>query len=129
MAGTNKKPPSEDLFYRDLGRAIRTARNTAGKSQEDVAAHLNVTFQQMQKYETGKNRIPVDRLVSLASYLEKPLSQFVESSDDESEFRDLAAQFRSGEFHALMEAWVVLKDRSARAALLNVAKAMAKLSR
>jgi transcriptional regulator with XRE-family HTH domain len=128
MAGKPKKKTESD-FYRDLGGAIRVARSKSGKSQEDIADHLDVSFQQVQKYETGKNRIPVVHLVSLSTYLEVPLSQLVAQSAEDIDFQALATQFGTKEFHALMEAWVVLKDRPARAALINLVKCMANLSR
>ena len=61
-----------------------------GKSQSEVAEFLDVTFQQVQKYENGKNRIPLDRLVSLADFLEVPLQQFIDPSESDSEFQSLA---------------------------------------
>jgi transcriptional regulator with XRE-family HTH domain len=125
----NSKRQPEGPFYRDLGRNIRVARGTAGKTQLDIAGYLDVTFQQVQKYENGTNRIPVDSLVSLAAYLELPLSQFIAPSDGDSEFQSLASQFSSKEFHALMEAWGTIKDRPMRAALLNLVKRMADLNR
>jgi transcriptional regulator with XRE-family HTH domain len=128
MPGKSKRQP-EGPFYRDLGRNLRAARGAAGKSQSEVAEYLDVTFQQVQKYENGTNRIPVDRLVSLAAYLELPLSQFVAPSDGDSEFQSLASQFSGKEFHALMEAWGSIKDRASRAALVNLVKCMAKLKR
>ena len=128
MPRKSKRLP-EGPFYRELGLNIRAARSASGKSQSDIAEHIDVTFQQVQKYENGINRIPVDRLVSLADYLEVPLSQFVAPSDSDSEFQSLASQFTAREFHALMEAWGAIKDRAARAALLNLAKRMAALSR
>ena len=129
MTRNYKKRLPEGPFYRDLGRNLRTARSAAGKSQSEVADFLDLTFQQVQKYENGTNRIPIDRLVSLAGYLEVPLLQFIDPSDGDSEFQSLAAQFSTKEFHTLMEAWVVLKDRPARAALINLVKCMANLSR
>src|ERR1019366_10128507 len=87
MSRKHKKRLPEGPFYRDLGRNVRTARSAAGKSQSEVAEFLDVTFQQVQKYENGKNRIPLDRLVSLADYLEVPLQQFVAPSESDSEFQ------------------------------------------
>jgi transcriptional regulator with XRE-family HTH domain len=129
MAQKNKKRLPEGPFYRDLGRNVRTARSAAGKSQTEVAEFLDVTFQQVQKYEKGTNRIPVDRLVSLAEYLEVPLLQFIDPSESDSEFQSLASQFSDKEFHTLMEAWGTMKDRPARAALANLVKCMAALNR
>jgi len=128
MARIYKKRLPEGPFYRDLGRNLRAARSAAGKSQSEVASFLDLTFQQVQKYENGTNRIPLDRLVSLANYLEVPLSQFIAPSDRDSKFQSLAAQFSAKEFHALMEAWGAINDRPARAALLNLVRRMADLS-
>jgi transcriptional regulator with XRE-family HTH domain len=129
MTRKYKKRLPEGPFYRDLGRNVRTARSAAGKSQSEVAEFLDVTFQQVQKYENGKNRIPLDRLVSLADYLEVPLQQFVAPSASDAEFQSLASQFSDKEFHTLIEAWGTLKDRPARAALVNLVKCMAALNR
>ena len=128
MPRKSKRLP-EAPFYRELGLNIRAARSASGKSQSDVAEHIDVSFQQVQKYENGTNRIPVDRLVSLADYLEVPLSQFVAPSDSDSEFQSLASQFSAKEFHAIMEAWGSINDRAARAALVNLVKCMANLRR
>jgi transcriptional regulator with XRE-family HTH domain len=127
MARTKTKRLPEGPFYRDLGRNLRVARSASGKTQTEIAEYLDLTFQQVQKYENGTNRIPLDRLVSLANYLEVPLSQFVTPSDGDSTFQSLAAQFGAKEFHALMEAWGSIKDRTARAALLNLVRRMADL--
>jgi transcriptional regulator with XRE-family HTH domain len=117
----------DGLFYRQLGRNLRVARGVAGKTQVAIAEHLDITFQQVQKYETGTNRIPVDRLVSLADFLDLPLSQFIAPSKNDSDFQSLAAQFSAREFHELMEVWGTIKDRPTRAALLSIAKRVADL--
>jgi transcriptional regulator with XRE-family HTH domain len=124
MARNHKRLP-EGPFYRDLGRNLRVARGASGKSQSEIAEHLGLTFQQVQKYENGMNRIPVDRLVDLAAYLEVPLLQLIAPSGNDSEFQSLAEQFGAKEFHTLMEAWGTIRDRPMRAALLNLVKRMA----
>ena len=128
MTGKPRQPP-EERFYRGLGHGIRVARVAAGKSQEETDARIDVTFQQIQKYETGSNRIPVYALVSLADYFEVPLSQLLAPSDSDSEFQSLAEKFSAKEFHALMEAWGSIKDRPARAALVELVKCMANVRR
>jgi len=127
MSQKHRRHLPDEPFYRDLGRNVRTARSAAGKSQTEVAEFLDVTFQQVQKYENGSNRIPIDRLVSLAAYLEVPLQQFIDPSESDSEFQSLASQFSDKEFHTLMQAWGTLKDRAMRTALLNLVKRMAHL--
>jgi transcriptional regulator with XRE-family HTH domain len=62
-----------------IGAQIRAARAEAGLSQQALAKLTGITFQQIQKYETGRNRVSVARLVSLTATLEKPPSFFVEA--------------------------------------------------
>ena len=124
MPRTSKRRPEDD-FYNDLGRNLRVARSAAGKNQTEIAEHLDVTYQQIQKYEKGKDRIPIDRLVSLAAFLELPLLQLIAPSDSDSKFQTLAEQFGAKEFHTLIEAWGKIKDRPLRAALLTLVKRMA----
>jgi transcriptional regulator with XRE-family HTH domain len=52
-----------------LGAAVRIRRRTIGMSQEALAEQCNVSFQQIQKYENGANRISFSRLVQIAKAL------------------------------------------------------------
>ena len=65
-----------------LGRKLRTARTEAGLSQQALAAKLGITFQQIQKYEKGANRIAASRLVSIASVLGRPISYFLDEAKE-----------------------------------------------
>jgi transcriptional regulator with XRE-family HTH domain len=127
MPQRTKRLP-EGPFYRDLGRNLRVARNAAGKSQGQIAEYLDVSFQQIQKYENGMNRIPVDSVVSLAAYLEVPVLQLIAPTGTEAEFQSHAAKFGAKEFHRLMEAWGSIKDRQIRSDLLNLIKRIAALN-
>lgn len=60
-----------------IGNLIRTARKTAGMSQMDLAEKIGVTYQQVQKYEYGKNEINVKRLFQFAKALNAPLDKIV----------------------------------------------------
>jgi transcriptional regulator with XRE-family HTH domain len=130
MSGRHAKKKPEDTFYRDLGRAIRLARVNAGKSQAEVAEHLDdLAFQQLQKYESGKNRIPVKELVRLAAFLEVSVAYLVGSPDGDAEFKSFAEKFRANGFHALLESWAAIKDKPMRDAIINLVKRAATLSR
>jgi transcriptional regulator with XRE-family HTH domain len=62
-----------------IGARLRAARLEAKMSQEKLAAALGVTFQQIQKYENGRNRIASSRLAEAARVLKKPIAYFVGS--------------------------------------------------
>ncbi|WP_371130459.1 helix-turn-helix domain-containing protein [Phenylobacterium sp.] len=63
---SNKTPDPMDIA---LGAAVRIRRRTIGMSQEALAEQCGVSFQQIQKYENGANRISFSRLVQIARAL------------------------------------------------------------
>ena len=123
-----RKRITDARFYSELGCNIRLAREAAGRSQSDVAGHLDVTFQQVQKYEKGTNRIPVDRLIALSEYLDISLScffDFMELPTNDDELDGLRQTLTGREFRLLLHAWHAVKDRKRRAAVLDLVKLMA----
>jgi transcriptional regulator with XRE-family HTH domain len=65
-----------------VGKRVRLRRTLLGMSQEQLGAELNITFQQVQKYERGANRISASRLWDDSQILDVPISYFF---DDMSE--------------------------------------------
>src|ERR1700752_3904121 len=63
---------------RRLGQRVRTRRLEIGMSQEKLAEILGVTFQQVQKYEKGVNRIAASRLFDISSALDMTIARFFE---------------------------------------------------
>jgi transcriptional regulator with XRE-family HTH domain len=63
---------------RRLGQRVRARRLELGMSQERLAELLGVTFQQVQKYEMGVNRIAASRLYDIARALDLPVARFFE---------------------------------------------------
>lgn len=63
------------------GAKIKEFRALKNKSQETLAKEIGVTFQQLQKYETGANRISVSRLESIANALKAPIASFFRTDD------------------------------------------------
>lgn len=70
----NKKKPNPTDVH--VGSRIRMRRNILGMSQEKLGEHLGITFQQIQKYEKGTNRVGASRLQAIASILDVPVSFF-----------------------------------------------------
>jgi transcriptional regulator with XRE-family HTH domain len=64
-----------------IGQRLRTRRMEQGISQSDLAAPLGVTFQQVQKYEKGVNRIGASRLQAIANILETDMEYFLGKSN------------------------------------------------
>src|SRR5215469_6521114 len=113
MPRVRKSRLPEGPFYEVLGRNIRLTRNAAGQSQEEAAAHLGVTFQQIQKYEKGTNRIPIDKLVSLADFLDVPVSKFVGDTDAaaNSAVQSLIEEYSGRECQTLLKLYTSIDDR------------------
>lgn len=65
-----------------VGRQIRARRQALGISQEKLAAGLKLTFQQIQKYEQGVNRVATDRLWKLSGLLGVTLDYFFEGAPE-----------------------------------------------
>ncbi len=61
-----------------VGQRVRQRRWTIGMTQQQLGEKLGVKFQQVQKYETGINRISASRIWEMASALEVPVSYFFE---------------------------------------------------
>jgi len=59
-----------------VGQRIRKRRVSLGISQNELAKYLGITFQQVQKYETGKNRIGASKLYEISLMLDTPVSFF-----------------------------------------------------
>ena len=72
-----------------LGKKLRLRRTSLGLTQTQVAKAINVTFQQIQKYEKGTNGVSSARLLQLASFLKVPIKYFFEDYQDFSNKDDL----------------------------------------
>ncbi|MEM8878287.1 MAG: helix-turn-helix transcriptional regulator [Pseudomonadota bacterium] len=77
-----KKPNPIDVH---VGARLRQRRVTRGVSQERLGEQLGVTFQQIQKYEKGSNRIGASRLFEIARFLDIPVGYFYEGLPDDPE--------------------------------------------
>jgi len=109
-----------------IGARMRTRRRQLGLSQSDLAERLGVSFQQVQKYERGANRVAASTLLAAAQALGTSVAWLVgeESSgreDDEDVFRALS---RPGALE-ILQAFNAIADPRARHALLALVREMA----
>ena len=72
----------EDNFNNHLGKKLRMKRLSLGLTQTKVAEAINVTFQQIQKYEKGTNGVSAARLMQISQFLKVPITYFYEEYKD-----------------------------------------------
>ena len=71
-----------------VGERLRAARLVQNLSQTDLAKAVGLTFQQIQKYEKGTNRVSASKLFEFAKFLNVEVSYFFKDFDDGDESRD-----------------------------------------
>ncbi|RVT86590.1 XRE family transcriptional regulator [Rhodobacteraceae bacterium CCMM004] len=74
-----------------VGKRVRHRRWMVGQTQQQLAEKVGIKFQQIQKYETGMNRISASRLWDIADALDVPVAFFFEGMDGEEGAHDTAA--------------------------------------
>jgi transcriptional regulator with XRE-family HTH domain len=82
MTGKPLKPRDTQAWDVEVGRRIRARRLECGMSQTALGESLGLTFQQIQKYEKGTNRVSAGRLKHIGTLLDVPMSFFYDSGDD-----------------------------------------------
>ena len=98
----------EENFNIHLGKKLRMRRLSLGLTQTKVAQAINVTFQQIQKYEKGTNGVSSNRLMQLSQFLKVPITYFYEDyknfkefTSDSNDTDDLNYSFLSKTFSSL----------------------------
>ena len=104
-----------------VGARIRARRMALRISQSTLAEAVGITFQQIQKYEKGTNRIGSSRLTQLAKTLDVPVSYFFEGLDGSAEAPDFLADPEVAE---LLSAFRAIENKDLRRALVGIAKIM-----
>mgnify|MGYP001254019713 FL=1 len=133
MNTNDKKRPNPIDVH--VGSRIRLRRNMLGISQEKLGESLGITFQQIQKYEKGTNRVGASRLQAIASILNAPVSFFFEGAPNEDgdpvaglseEGTPYVGDFlSSSEGIQLNRAFVRITDPKVRRRVLDLVKALA----
>ena len=117
-----KRPNSIDLA---VGRNVRIWRMAKGLSQAQLASRLGVTFQQIQKYEVGSNRIGTGRLVKLAAVLHVPISALFADTDAAEPSASLLALVSDRRSFRLARAFAAIPDNRCRLSLVNLVEKIA----
>ncbi len=130
---SRKKGPNDTDIH--VGARIRARRILMSMSQEKLGEALGVTFQQVQKYEKGVNRIGAGRLHQIADMLAVPISFFYDGLpsdliEPEGGLRDSAAlaydtNLSAEEGRMLVSYFTRIRSSRMRRALLDMARSMA----
>ena len=122
---------SPDACDRLVGRNIRIQRMAKRLSQTELAEKLGVTFQQVQKYERGRNRIGAGRLVRIAATLDVPLLALFEGIDGANEPDGASPQalLAHPQHLSLVQAFSRVEDKGTRRALLGLVRLIAEPKR
>jgi transcriptional regulator with XRE-family HTH domain len=108
-----------------VGARIRLLRKLRGLSQQALAEAAGVTFQQIQKYERGANRVSASMLSRIAGALETPVAEmFGESSSSGGAIDEVAALLAEPGALELLRAYTALPRGPARAALVDFVRAL-----
>ena len=119
-----------------VGSRVRLRRTLLGMSQEKLGQALSLTFQQIQKYERGANRIGSSRLYQLSRILDVPVSFFFDDMSSEVSGRPAGLgegeqssyerdQFAKRETLELVRAYYRIEDPEVRKRLFELVKAVA----
>ena len=107
-----------------VGTRIRRRRRELGMTQRDLGEEIGVRFQQVQKYETGRNRVSASKLWDIAQCLDVPISYFFDRNGDRGVARHAdPAEDMDGELRELATTFMGLPVEQRRA-LLGLARAI-----
>jgi transcriptional regulator with XRE-family HTH domain len=125
-------PRSPDRIDAMVGARIVALRAQAGLSQSQLAIRVGVSFQQIQKYETGANRVSASRLHQLATVLGAPIGSFFPSASPTTDpgappdWRELRFLTASVEGRSVAAGFGLIDDREVRRALAVIVGALAR---
>jgi len=119
-------PKGIDTADRHVGQRVRAYRLSRGMSQSTLGERIGVTFQQIQKYENGVNRIGSGRLQKIAGILGVPISALFNEDTKASAGTDrvLTEILSKPDAMRLLWAFDTIKDSKQRLALVNLVEYM-----
>lgn len=124
MTGSRRSDP----YDRAVGQRIRALRMWRHMSQTDLAERLGLTFQQIQKYETGANRVSAGRLLRISEIFQVSISALFGLDKEAGGAKDSLANLRISGAAKLLEAYAGLRDDESRRILVRLAELMAQRS-
>ena len=128
LSTTRRIPHAVD---RHVGDRVRMRRMIQGMSQKSLGDALGLTFQQVQKYEKGTNRIGASRLQHIASIQQVPISFFFEGAPgssyalDETQSSYVSDFLATSDGIALTKSYMCIKNAKLRRSIVDLVKQIA----
>src|SRR5262245_50987419 len=121
---TRKEPDLVDAIVR---RNIRIYRLQKGPTQTELADELGLTFQQVQKYEKGTNRVGSGRLLKIATFLGVPVTALFKGSDEmaDADKQSIFDQLARPHANRLLQAFARIDDDGLRRSVVQLVEEIA----
>ena len=113
------------ITSREIGEKVRKRRQEVGISQERLAEILNVSYQQVQRYENGTNRLNVENLQLIARALSVPVANFFQG-DYPQAAAETPPEYEAEEEKNLLRLFRKIEKKVGRQMVINVARLAAK---
>jgi transcriptional regulator with XRE-family HTH domain len=121
-APQKKLPKPVDV---EVGNRIRLRRQLLRMSQEKLGEGLGITFQQIQKYEKGTNRVGASRLHAIAKILDVPPSYFFGDTEAAEQDKEAVSLLGTRDAFEMARAYERIADPHVRKSLLSIVKVAA----
>jgi transcriptional regulator with XRE-family HTH domain len=122
-------------FDIEIGRRIRVQRTLRGATQTELAGAIGITFQQIQKYENGTNRVSAGKLFQIARFLAVQVTVFFDGLETETSpssevaatpaYQQLLAFVTSAEGERLYRAFAQIRKKETQRTLLRMVESLA----
>jgi transcriptional regulator with XRE-family HTH domain len=122
-------------FDIEIGRRIRVQRTLRNATQTDLAGAIGITFQQVQKYENGTNRVSAGKLFQIARFLGVPVTVFFDGLETEKSaaseaaaspaYQQLLTFVTSAEGERLYRAFAKVRKKETQRSLLRMVESLA----
>ena len=135
MIQKKRHPGVPDIIDIEVGLKIRSRRREIGISQKTLAERIGITFQQIQKYEKGSNRVGASRLVQIANALTVTAAFFFHNemhtvlkhkdADEQHPYADLLSFLETNDGSTLNKAFAKIKSPAVRGRIVALVKTIA----
>lgn len=105
-----------------IGKKLRLFRKSKNTTMQELSKYLGISHQQLQKYETGKNKLRLDYIIRIADFFDQPRMEFVSNILEEDFFSISQNKNFDYEAYELMQLFCQIKNKKIKKDLQNLVK-------